>query len=1246
MDAHRSRSLGMAALVFILISLTAAVFHGAAPVRAEDVTTPTPIVINGDTADVTVGLYADKGRQQPLGKEDSPSITTADTIYGFMEARFHENCGPTPERLETIYTFPDSIVVNENEGGILRTDDTENAQRMGTWYIKDNKVVFNYDASYLSGHPSSLYVRVNFEFELKDKDVDDGEKVELKFPGVGETVPIEIQDGAVDGNKSGVFSQDSSTGNAKITWTINLSVTSHATDVKLVDTLGDYLDFEQSSFKLDGNPLGSSVSIEERTATLPLGNLSQGDHTVTYETTVSKNLSLSNGTPTQGRNSVQTTWGKANHQQSLTIKGASEPFQYDMIQKEAGSGTSSVITWKVVLNRGSLKADMSGYTFTDKLDGKQDYIGSYTVYKGETADEKQKIDEEMLSESGDSFSYTFNPKEGDRYATYCIVYQTKLKDENSYEKVSNTASVKKEDSGLPSGESTAYYIRPWTGKTISKTLLNPDEASRTGKATWQLRVELRDYVNAKNPTSILIKDTMLAAWKQTMGPDTSDGPSHVITIGGTKLDQGTDWTFAGGENPSQNSNQHNCNIQITITDKVKEALDKSPEVVITYKTVTDALPGWYSNFASVDGFSGYSDFVFYYVEGEAEPSVEKSVKINEDGSQARWDETFDWKSVDGSNDKGAWIVDWTVYANRAKTPAGEYYGAGRLNGKDVVVKDELPEGMSYIPGSAKYSLYSNPYGTAVPGREWEHEREKTEVSDVLLTPAVDRQMVAFSIPTEKLGNNTGYAKLTYSTAVKRSVVDTSKNLGELTNSASASSDGKEFKADSDTVQIKNDVLSKTGSSVSNSKRIQYTIFVNESALDLKVGTDYLDLFDVMDSKCTFIPSSLSVSECDNGDWRVLTKEKYRATLDSIGEGAGKQQRLTLRLPDEKYLKVEYEVLSGESGTVSLSNEAQLEGVAGGYVKHEREYDIDAGASGGGTGHGIVVHKVDEKDVAAPLADATFTLYAIDMDKAQGSAGVEGAKTFFSDGTTGPDGSVTFGTSSETSSDAMASCKLYCLEETTAPPGYRVAQPTWILLKGNAPEEQYEQAMNKAKSLLDADTEITSDAEIWVYDAPLEGKATIKANKVLKGGTFREGQFSFALKDAEGKVLQTVTNNDKGNVSFDVKYNKAGIYTYTISEVEPEGAIDHVKDHITYDTTPRKVTVEVTNGTDQLNAVVAYGDGSQDQPTFTNKYSTTLPEAGGAGLTMTYLAGASMLCFAATWMHARRHRDLDRSGRRE
>lgn len=596
MNAHRSRSLGMAALIFILISLTAAVFHGAAPVRADDATTPAPIVIDENTATVDVKLYTDKERQQPLGKENSSSITTADTIYGSMAAYFKENSGLTSERPEAIYTFPESIVVKDNAGGDLMTDDTENAQKMGTWRIEKNKVIFNYDPSYLNANPSSLYVKVKFEFELENKDVDDGSKVKLEFPGVGEAVPIKVRDGAVEGSKSGVFSQDNSTGIAKITWTINLSVKSHATDIKLVDKLGDYLDFDQNSFKLDGNPLGSSVSIEEQTATLSLGNLSQGDHTVTYETTVGVDLPLSNGTPMQGKNGVQATWGTVNPQQSPWIEGTSDSFQYDMIKKEAGSGTPSAITWKVVLNKGSLKADMFGYTFTDKLDDKQDYIGSYAVYKGEAADENQKIDGGTLNESGNSFSYTFNPKEGDRFATYCITYQTKLRDENSYEKVSNTASVKKEDSDQPFGESTEYYTRPWTGKTISKTLLNKDEAERTGKATWQLRVELRDYVNAKNPEFVLIRDSMLAAWKQSMGPDTTGGQSHVVAIGDTKLDQGVDWDFERGKDPSQKSNQHNCNIQITITNKVREALDKSPEVVITYKTVTDALPGWYSNF--------------------------------------------------------------------------------------------------------------------------------------------------------------------------------------------------------------------------------------------------------------------------------------------------------------------------------------------------------------------------------------------------------------------------------------------------------------------------------------------------------------------------------------------------------------------------------------------------------------------------------------------------------------------------
>lgn len=56
----------MAALIFILICLTAAVFYGAAPVRAEDATPPTPIAIDEKTASVTVKLYTDEYRTQEL----------------------------------------------------------------------------------------------------------------------------------------------------------------------------------------------------------------------------------------------------------------------------------------------------------------------------------------------------------------------------------------------------------------------------------------------------------------------------------------------------------------------------------------------------------------------------------------------------------------------------------------------------------------------------------------------------------------------------------------------------------------------------------------------------------------------------------------------------------------------------------------------------------------------------------------------------------------------------------------------------------------------------------------------------------------------------------------------------------------------------------------------------------------------------------------------------------------------------
>lgn len=1232
----------MAALIFILISLTAAVFHGASPVRADDVAKPDPIAIDGDTATVDVRLYTDEHHTQKL--EDP--VTSTSTLYGAFSAQFKGGKAPTPEKNIAVYKLPDTIVVYDNDGGDLMEGPEATAAKAGTWKIKDNKVIFAFDKNWLASNPAEIYVGANFSFELAGKGTGSGSSASVVFPGVG-TIKIPTKDGKVTGTKSGTFSQGAD-GVAKVTWTVTLTVESYATDVSFTDTLGDNFDFVNDSFKLDGKKLDSQPMIDGQVVTLDsLGNLSQGNHTITYDTVLKSGVAANGGDLIKAENTATWNWAGSSDSDNRTATAEPVTFGYDMIKKSNGSGTPSDIKWTVKLNQGKLKADMSGYMFTDNLDGKQTYTGNFTVYKGDSEASGVKICERKLEPKDNSFSYTFPNNLEDKYATYCIVYHTKMNDTSSYDTVHNSAAI--ERGGSVSGSDDGSFTPQLTGVVpIAKRLVRYDEAATTGRATWETKVALKAIVNAAHPGEVTVKDTFQSAWSQKLGVDEN---SITIKIGNTKLVPGTDWrpttSYPGNET------KKNYDLKIIVTDNVKAALENEDYAVITYDTTSEALSGWYSNFAAVEAPGlrlqwPFTEPVKYVVNQETAPAVEKP----ETESKVSWVENFDWHTVDGSDEKGAWIVDWTVYANRQKGNKGangefEYYGAGKLGGKPLNIVDSLPDGMSYVANSAKYTLVQNPYDKHT-GLHRGSEAETVVDSQPLVTDSVesDGNTVTFSIPTTKLESYAGYVKLTYQTAVKRGELDTSTNEVKFTNSARAESGSKKFDSDSGAVTIKNNVIEKTGEQVDNSNRIKYTILVNESAVDLKSGTDVLELVDTMDAKCTLVPSMLKVYEWVNGAWSPLTDKDYSSKMEQVKDESASRTKLTLSVPDGKYLKVEYEVIpSGNLGDkVPLSNTATLTGVTDGSATDEQTWEIkNASASAGGNGYGITMTKYDAQQVGATLKDARFTLYSVKMDEVA-TKGIEGARAEFETANTDASGKISFGRESK----AMNSCVLYQLEETRAPVGYAKAKPMWIMLKGNASDEDYQTALAKAKTIV-GDAEIIGDDkkdEIWVYDNRLKGSATIRAKKVLEGGTLKKGQFSFALKDGDGRVLQTVTNDAEGNVSFNVDYNKADTYTYTISEVEPEGAVGHVKDHITYDTTPRNVTVTVTNGTDQLNAVVTYGDGSQDPPTFTNKYSTTLPEAGGAGLTMTYLAGASMLCFAATWMHARRHRDLDRGGRRE
>lgn len=1247
MDAHRSRSLGMAALIFILISLTAAVFHGAAPVRAEDATTPDPIVIDEKTARVDVKLYTDENRTQEL----KDPVTSTSKLYGAFSAQFRSGKAPSPENYIAVYELPGTIVVDENAGGNLMEVEGPGASaaKAGTWKIKNNKVIFMFDKKWLASNPAEIYVGTNFSFELADKGTGSGGSASIVFPGEG-AISIPTKDGKVTGTKAGAFSQGAD-GVARVTWTVTLTVESYATKVGFTDTLGDNFDFEKDSFMLDGRKLDPQPTINGQTAAFEnLGNLSQGNHTITYKTVLKSGVSPNNRDLIKADNTATWDWAGSNDGDNKTATAEPVTFGYDMINKSNGSGTPSYIKWTVTLNQGKLKADMSGYVFTDYLDGKQTYTGNYfTVYKGDSEASGVEIGKGDLDPEENSFSYKFRDNLEDKYATYCIVYHTKANDTSSYDTVRNSATIERK--GSVSGTDDGSFTPQLTGVVpITKRLVRYDEAATTGRATWETKVALKAIVNAAHPGEVTVKDTFQSAWSQKLGVDES---SITIKIGNTELVPGTDWrpttSYPGNET------KKNYDLKIIVTDNVKAALENEDYAVITYDTTSEALSGWYSNFAAVEAPGlrlkwPFTEPVKYIVNQETMPAVEKP----EAESKVSWVENFDWHTVDGSDEKGAWIVDWTVYANRQKGNKGangefEYYGAGKLGGKPLNIVDSLPDGMSYVANSAKYTLVQNPYDKHT-GLHRGGEAKEVVTGRTLGADNVSRNgnTVTFSIPTTELESYAGYAKLTYKTAVKRGELDTSINEVKFTNKASAGSGVKKFDSGKGDVIIKNNVIKKSGEQVANSNRIKYTILVNESAVALKNGTDFLELVDTMDAKCTLVPSTLKVYERVNGGWVALSQKDYLSKIEQVSGESGARTKLTLNVPDEKYLKVEYEVIpTGNLGEeVSLSNTAELTGVKEGSAIDEQNWKIqNASASAGGNGYSITMTKYDAQQVGATLEGAEFKLYSVDMDQAKNLEDMESARTLFGTATTDVNGKISFGTSDK----KMGNCVLYQLVETKAPTGYAVTQqPVWIMLRGSANDEGYQEALAEARAVV-KNAEIIGDAkkdDIWVYDNRLTGTADIKAQKVLAGGTFKAGQFSFAFKDAEGKVLQTVTNNAEGNVSFNVEYNKAGEYHYTISEVVPQGAENNVKDHIAYDTTKHEVQVVVTNGEGKLNTEVTYDNGSTIPPTFTNKYSTTLPEAGGAGLTMTYLAGASMLCFAATWMHARRHRDRDRGGSRE
>lgn len=209
-----------------------------------------------------------------------------------------------------------------------------------------------------------------------------------------------------------------------------------------------------------------------------------------------------------------------------------------------------------------------------------------------------------------------------------------------------------------------------------------------------------------------------------------------------------------------------------------------------------------------------------------------------------------------------------------------------------------------------------------------------------------------------------------------------------------------------------------------------------------------------------------------------------------------------------------------------------------------------------------------------------------------------------------------------------------------------------------------------------------------------GSWTPKATKVVEGGEMKEFTLEFAdnenfdkpmtaTTDPDGEITTTASGDKSQTLSFvdKITYTLADLakgtdltgrgasktFTYYVREKDNSSMFSHYK----FDKSVYKITVKATDQSDKTikcevtyakivdangkeipaNKQIPYKYGEdanagQSLPTFTNTYSTSLPLSGMSGVTLTYLAGAAVLCAAAAWMHIRRKANAKGGERRE
>ena len=1020
-----------------------------------------------------------------------------------------------------VYQFPSNLSFANIEYGAIK----DGADVVGYYSIKDNKVTIRYtDEEFLKLSNISGTLNVSGQVTEATTGGENGGRVDLEIPGVG-TFPIYVEpQGSLGINKTVKKIENG-------IYEFELEVTSvdENTNVVIGDNMGDYIHLNKDSIKIYNNnkEITDDVDIHY--------NYPYGDSEIEFIFMIPK---------MEDDDKIVVIY-----QASVDGKGYLWDFNSSIDQYErlenltniAGTRSDENPTWSydsvtvetsksTVFKEGYYDKDKEifwwniyvmpgekGTTLSDYFEGQEFIEGSLTVYETDI----DHIDGDSIKKSDLSITfedledgYTFKPDFTGKLV-YIINYATKVTEEGKLEgEVYNEATIHV-------GEDKVYHgVVIKTGEPLINKYID-DADDKKGIISWVSKI------NASNSE---LKNTV---FRDILG----DGLTLIkesIKIN-NELIENTEFKLSiieGG-------------FEIEFGD-----IDLGDVFEITYDTEFDnSHSGIFINEAIItaDGIEAKDDEEYEYT--KKENYITKYVN----------------KESDNFNKTG--VATWEISVDELPDETENAY-----------IDDVMPDGMEYVPGSAKIVLNRNPYTT------------------YLVTPKIEGNILTFDL-TDYINQIQGESGISvfYQSRLK----DIHSEAKKYTNKAYIVIDDKEYPevtasiTDEVTKLIDKEAIYNT----LTAPDIEYTIKLNEGAADIYEGSNTIILDDQMGSALDFVMGSIEVND---EKW-----DNYTYDPDT--------RLLTITLPDSLALTITYKArvnlaIGEELNKENAYNFVKLSGFYEDYTEDSVEIVgevLESSATSSGDSRSIYVYKYKDGNETKPLEGVEFKLYECEFKGSGNTFTFTGKETLVDTLLTDETGYASYG--------GISYDTVYKLVETKTVDGYVLdTEERYFVYPGNDGIEYPDN--------------IDQHTRTWTYFINNNySKININVKKVWDDNNFenRPGYVKVYLKCNGNYVLENgekkfivLNNSNNWQNSFENldKYDGDSELNYTVEEEVPTNY--EVKYNTENKINEKDITItnKLTKGSLSISKTVGGNDGETLRD-FT--FKVTLTDENGKTLTGEY-----------------------------